>query len=183
MIYIVPYAMSRLSEAEIMGGVGFGDDEYPSSFYHHSDFSLLGNGSSTLNRDPYLPIENEPMGRKYDRTDFESSYPTVQRYPYSPAKMQEERYGVPMRLDGKGADYAAMARANASTVSKVMQREKMCSAPPAGAAQMAFAGQNTQGMFMIFMIFIFLLMVVLAYLQNLQIQKLYGIVETALKNK
>jgi hypothetical protein len=165
--------MSYVSDTEIMGGVGFGFDEYPSSYDHHTDFSLLSNGSRTLNQDPYLPIENEPMGRKYDSSNFDSSYPSVKKYRYSPAKLANE-------------PYEAITRANADTVSQVLNKtERLTSSPDAEAnrackANMAFDGQS---MLMMFMIFIFVLLVILAYLQNLQMQKLYKIVKTIVKNK
>jgi hypothetical protein len=63
------------SDGEIMGGLGFGDDEYPSSYNYHTDFSLYSNGSGPLNKDPYLPIENEKMGRDWASSEFGSSDP------------------------------------------------------------------------------------------------------------
>lgn len=66
--------MSYIGDNEVMGGIGFGDDQFDSS--HVSYDSPF---------DPYSPIQNEPMGRGYNENNFNSSNPrTRNNYTYSP---------------------------------------------------------------------------------------------------
>lgn len=78
--------MFRSGDDEIIGGVGFGDDQYPNMYHFHSDMSIYGDGSTTMNRDPYIPIENEEMGRDWASNEFDSTDATMHRaqkiYPY-----------------------------------------------------------------------------------------------------
>lgn len=78
--------MFRSGDGEHIGGVGFGDDQYPNMYHFHSDMSIYGNGSTTMNRDPYIPIENEEMGRDWASNEFDSTEATMhcaqKIYPY-----------------------------------------------------------------------------------------------------
>jgi hypothetical protein len=80
------------TSGEIAGGVGFGTDEYPSEYQYYNDFDIIGNGSTTYNRDPYIPIENEPIGYGYAAKNFESSLDSVSPYRYQPNPAYEEKY-------------------------------------------------------------------------------------------
>lgn len=92
--------MSRSIEAA--GGVGFGNDYYPSSYDHHTEISYFSNGASSyakddlfgpgapgMAEDPYLPIENEPMGSNYSPYNFDGSGPADRKYPYGNARAVE----------------------------------------------------------------------------------------------
>lgn len=65
--------MSYFSDNEIMGGIGFGNDEFDGSRLDDmNDFN------------PYSPIQNEPMGRNYAPNNFNSSNPAVRNnYKYN----------------------------------------------------------------------------------------------------
>jgi|ERR1700678_3581997 len=59
------------NDGEIMGNIGFGTDpfsSYPSVFHV----------------DPYLPIENEPMGKLYSPDNFNGSDNKSSQYQYNP---------------------------------------------------------------------------------------------------
>lgn len=58
------------NESEIMGNVSFGNDTYypEHDFYNQSEMI-----TGLKHVDPYLPIENEPMGSDYSVTNFDSS--------------------------------------------------------------------------------------------------------------
>jgi hypothetical protein len=64
--------MSYVSDAEVMGGIGVGDDQFEGSYLDNemTDHSVYNYGAP-LN--PYLPIQNEPMGRAYAPNNFNSS--------------------------------------------------------------------------------------------------------------
>ena len=53
-------------DVEIMGGIGVGGDSYS----HYVD--------------PYIPLENEPMGPNYAISNFDSSVNPIKAYPYNP---------------------------------------------------------------------------------------------------
>jgi hypothetical protein len=58
---------------DLVGGVGgYTQDDYPSDYNFHSELTLYSNGSTPLERDPYLPIGNEEMGRGWKASNFES---------------------------------------------------------------------------------------------------------------
>jgi hypothetical protein len=76
--------MSYVSDAEVMGGIGVGDDQFEGSYLDDemTDHSVYNYGAP-LN--PYLPIQNEPMGRAYAPDNFNSSNPkTKSNYKYNP---------------------------------------------------------------------------------------------------
>jgi hypothetical protein len=76
--------MSYFGSADISGGVSFGNDYYDSirTDGELTDMSVYGGGAKL---DPYLPIENEPMGRDYAPNNFNSSDPSVKsNYKYNP---------------------------------------------------------------------------------------------------
>jgi hypothetical protein len=58
------------TDTEIMGGIGYGEDEYQSQY--HTDTTLYSNGPR--NHDPYLPILNENMGRDWAPSEFLGSF-------------------------------------------------------------------------------------------------------------
>lgn len=65
--------MSYFSDNEIMGGIGFGNDEFDGSRLDDMDAF-----------NPYSPIQNEPMGRSYAPNNFNSSNPAVRNnYKYN----------------------------------------------------------------------------------------------------
>jgi hypothetical protein len=76
--------MSYFGDNEVMGGIGVGDDQYGDfySYDAYTDLSVYGYGQPL---DPYLPIENEPMGNHYSPDNFNSSNPKVKsNYKYNP---------------------------------------------------------------------------------------------------
>jgi hypothetical protein len=82
----------NVTDGDISGGVSFANDSFPSEYRYYNDFDILGNGSTTYNRDPYIPIENEPMGYGYAAKNFESSLDGVSPYRYQPNPRYEEVY-------------------------------------------------------------------------------------------
>src|SRR5271156_4384795 len=89
--------MQYPNDNEIMGGVGYGDDQFSSPY--HSNFSIYSNGpfdaegncdgggsscrSSRFNRNPYIPIENENMGRDWEDANYDATDPCASKvYPY-----------------------------------------------------------------------------------------------------
>jgi hypothetical protein len=73
--------MASINDIEIAGGFGYGYDQWPSDFDFHTSYSLYSNGAS--DRNPYLPIENEKMGKDWGASEFDASDPEVKTiYPY-----------------------------------------------------------------------------------------------------
>lgn len=82
--------MRAINDTEIMGGTGFGRDEFPSSFTHHTEFGIFAGLSRENKFDPYLPIKNEPMGHDYSKNNFGSSEKVERRYKYRPLYDMEQ---------------------------------------------------------------------------------------------
>jgi hypothetical protein len=199
-----------ISDAEIMGGIGFGNDEFPASYIHHTDFSFLSNGSNSMNRDPYIPIENEPMGRAYSEYNFNSSEPSITPYPYRPPTMLDEKYGDPskplrvMTNMGYVNNDRAVDRvfknkklypraADSFAPDAIGKRERMDAPLVSGVSGVSgsqplisYAGSfdltNGSNFMFLFMFMVFMLLIILSYLQNLQIQKLYKMVKIIVKH-
>lgn len=180
------------SNHSLLGGVGFGNDTYPSSYYYHSDFSILGNGSVTGNRDPYLPIEQEPMGNEYSPTNFSSSLPANNVYPYTSAMADfnsaPERYTFEnsktlsdvLKEDPSLASSKTSAKQTTKqTVKQAGKKERMQASAGSYDGTGVIVSGNTM---LIFMFMLFILMVILAYLQNLQIQQLYKVMKKMVKH-
>jgi hypothetical protein len=141
------------TEAEIIG-IGFGSDEYPSSY--HTDFTLYSNGSGPLNKDPYIPIEQEEMGRNWDSNEYNSSDPNAVR-PYDYYNIYDTK--DPMRVNDYYLD----------------RKEHLMTNFPTFHATEPFISNNKSDIFMIFVILMFIILIVIAIFQNFRINKMYRI--------
>lgn len=131
-------------------GIGFGNDEYN---YDSNFFPLF---------DPYIPIEQEEMGRNWNANEFDSSEQTIKQYPYHNIYDKND----PMRKKDYYLD-------NSDTV-----REYLFTNTPTFHATEPFsaAGYNVpMEYFMIFVVLFLILLLIISLSQGSKIDKLYSI--------
>jgi hypothetical protein len=108
--------MSYVSDIEVMGGIGFGDDHFD-GLYASEGLETSGYYNYGKPLTPYSPIQNEPMGRSYNPNNFNSSNPKVgNNYKYSPLSTYDldtdeiysnHMYGNPSFYKERDAQYGA----------------------------------------------------------------------------
>lgn len=170
-----------INDSEIMGYIGFGDDNYSTPYnifetgpsYESNNTKCSGIIENTdeiyykkpcssgcnisakkCDTNPYLPIEMEPMGRDYNPYNFQSSYPSRNYYNYNPLT-----YKTPAR--------------------------SYFDAWPSGMEFMSNSpGKSGSDFHILLIIFIFLIIIItFAYLQNKQINSLRDTVKDLLTKK
>jgi hypothetical protein len=164
--------MYRATEGEILGGISFGDDDkYPASSYYHTDMSIYGNGSTSMDRDPYIPIENEDMGRDWAANEFDSTMPAQKIYPYHDVydtcdPFMRKDYYLDSKLPRKCAKKCARERLMTNMPS-FHSHDPMCGEPPRKSRD-AFGLLNKNNIIIMF----FILLLTIVYLQHVEIMEL-----------
>jgi hypothetical protein len=144
-------------DAEIMGDVGFGLDQYPSS---------------------YLPIENEPMGNSYSPSNFDSSVNETKIYPYNPLTYKTNSRSYLDSWDSineyfKGKKPEKSEKPGQKSV-PISNKEHCC-----GGVRVS---EDNQFYVVLFMAFIFIIIIIFAYSQNRRVDDLQKMIEILMKS-
>ena len=177
-------------DAEIMGNVGFGLDQYPSSYCEFSPFSLKESMTSEKNNfiDPYIPIENEPMGPDYSASNFDSTDGN-KIYPYNPLTYKTNSRSY---LDSWGPlpDIKNNDQINEYFTQKNREKEKDNVHKEKTKGKEHCCGGNWNLSFLddkfdliLLVVFIFIVLVAFAYMQNKQTENLQKIIEMLVKSE
>lgn len=160
-------------DAEIMGDVGFGLDQFPSSYSEFNPNTLGCSLKEKIYVDPYIPIENEPMGSSYSKYNFDSSDNGTTNYPYNPLTYKTNSRSY---LDS----WNSINEYFNNKHKKKINQEHYCEKPNhVQKNKILLPFDNT----LIIIIFIFIIIIILAYMQHKQSDNLQKIIEILIKNK
>jgi len=156
------------SESEI-GGTGFNGNEYSFDPY----FMLDSNDNSATN--PYIPIEQELMGRNWGASEFDSSLPAKQPYPYRDIYSMKD----PMRLNDYYLDNSSGVKEYLFTNNPTFHATEPFRKFPKYRKYPQRSWMDSDGPssnFMIFIVLMFIVLVIVALVQGAKIDKLQHLI-------
>ncbi len=213
-----------LSDYEIMGGIGYGEDKVSQFYYGDpgdikslilneqpvptaikrwkptpdqawSPFAAGVGLGRPMYTDPYLPVNQEPMGRSYRPDQFGSTKPAINNYEYPAWNPEDPVSGIKFERDAiAGSNSLAVENYFQTETARFGANESINKLMPPDGRQNAYdlisikehfgdianvASNNSN----ILIILMFIVFIVIAYLQHRQIVKLQKIIGKAVANK
>lgn len=144
----------------------------------------IGNSRSI---DPYLPIENEPMGRAYDSANFDS-IDGVKIYPYNPLtyKTNSTSYmdsWIPLDNADSVNEYFKNQKMNTRREGTFCNNQIKEKQPKLSLPIDQYVTPHDQFYIIMFIVFIFIVVIIFAYMQNKQADNLQKIIEILIKSE
>jgi hypothetical protein len=148
---------------------------------YHTDFSLYSDGANNYSggafRDPYIPIENEQMGRDWDAKENDSSDPTTQKiYPYHNIYSMND----PLRKNDYYLDNSPAVREYLfSNMPSFHQTEPYVNIPAPWRFGPRQSADDLSPGFMLFVVLIFMFLIIVSMFQNAKIDKIYQFIHSS----